>query len=150
MIERHSVPMADWNAGVDQDGKIYIEREGVRVGLDDRLTANIRRELAERALANTDRGIETYAVGFFMDLRTARASCHTLRDLPAVARRLARRVRRSWRRRSYWNGYLAEWHFIPEGVQHTRCGRGWTRRRALASLAAHLVLANLHHREEDR
>lgn len=35
---------------------------------------------------------------------------------------------RRWRRRSAWNGFLAE----AEGVGH--CGHGWTRKRALRSL----------------
>ena len=44
--------------------------------------------------------------------------------------------RRGWRRKGFWNGYLAEprsW----DGWRRTRCGSGWTRRRALESLMRH-------------
>lgn len=87
-------------------------------------------------------GIETYRVGLFDDLHALRirwkhpkwTRCFVL---------FVRRFRRSWRRRSYWNGYLAEWHYAPEGVRHTKCGRGWTRRAALRRLGAHLVASNM-------
>jgi hypothetical protein len=45
-------------------------------------------------------------------------------------------IRRSWRRRNAWNGYLAE----PTWQGYwTRCGHGWTQRRALADLNRHLA-----------
>lgn len=149
MSARFPLPMDDWNAGVDREGKIYLERAGVRVGLHDRLTTKIRRELQERELVNPERGIETYPVGFLRDLRNARALWRAGRRRGTV-RTLAHWIRDSWRRRSYWNGYLAEWHYKPAGVQGSMCGHGWTRRKALANLGAHVILANLHHREEDR
>lgn len=54
-----------------------------------------------------------------------------LRDWQEARRGLGWRNRwrwftRSWRRRSYWNGYLAEHAGCPHNA-----GRGWTRRAAL-------------------
>lgn len=92
-------------------------------------------------------GIETYRVGFFHDLHILRRRLvnpggwwGNRRD---GIRAFARNFARSWRRRSYWNGYLAEWHYCPVGVMHSRCGRGWTRRAALRRLGEHIVGSNL-------
>ncbi len=86
-------------------------------------------------------GIETYAVGLFLDLRR--------RSLRGGLRYVARQVkRREWRAvRNYFNGYLAEWHYAPEGVIVWRCGRGWTRKAALRSLGKRIVEANLSPKE---
>lgn len=57
---------------------------------------------------------------------------------PFVRPQLARMLhtfRDHWRRQSFWNGYLAEPVWGEQGPSWTRCGTGWTRRRALASLA---------------
>ena len=84
--------------------------------------------------------IDVYAVGLFWDLRTARGrwshagprlGAH--RDAVRFLWRSFWRKRSTWRdRKNYFNGYLAEMTPWPEGV--ARCGSGWTRRRALASL----------------
>ncbi len=73
--------------------------------------------------------IDVYPVGFYLDIR---------RILMALRmghwwdiRYRVRGIARSWRRRSYWNGYLAE-----VGHPVALCGHGWTRRRALLSLEA--------------
>lgn len=73
--------------------------------------------------------IDVYPVGFYLDIR---------RILMALRmghwwdiRYRVRGIARSWRRRSYWNGYLAE-----VGHPVALCGRGRTRRRALLSLEA--------------
>lgn len=82
-------------------------------------------------------GIETYPVGLFRDLQQ-----HRLRY--GIAYLNSRVKARNWRAvRNYFNGYLAEWHYPPEGMQHTHCGRGWTRRAALRRLGAHIVAMNL-------
>lgn len=82
-------------------------------------------------------GIETYPVGLLYDLKH-----HRLRNAPRYLR--AHLQQRNWRAiRNYFNGYLAEWHNCPEGVRHTKCGRGWTRRAALRRLGAHIVASNL-------
>lgn len=75
--------------------------------------------------------IDVYPVGFYRDLRN-------LIGILAVghwwdASHLLRWIARSWRRRSYWNGYLAE-----VGHPIAMCGRGLTRRRALLRLEARL------------
>jgi hypothetical protein len=44
-------------------------------------------------------------------------------------------IRRHWRRRSTWNGYLAE---PTVDILWTRCGHGWTKGRALRSLKRHV------------
>jgi len=83
-------------------------------------------------------GIETYPVGLFWDIKRHRVRYGITRYLwPQIKRRNWRAVR------SYFNGYLAEWHYCPEGVRHTRCGRGWTRRSALRRLGRHIVESNL-------
>lgn len=56
------------------------------------------------------------------------------RNARAEARTVARHIRtRKWRElKNDFNGYLAEPYDWPAGL--TRCGTGWTRRRALRSL----------------
>ena len=39
-------------------------------------------------------------------------------------------------RRSSWNGYLAE--PTNDSIYWTRCGHGWTKRRAMSSLVRHV------------
>lgn len=79
--------------------------------------------------------IDVYRVGLWSDVHRAigewKHSPHPHARRRAV-RNLAYWVRRSWRRRSYWNGHLAEPTPFPEPLH--RCGTGWTRRRALRSL----------------
>lgn len=73
--------------------------------------------------------IDVYPVGFYRDIRGLLMAARIGHwwDIRYQVRWIAR----SWRRRSYWNGYLAE-------VSHPTvlCGHGWTRRRALLSLEA--------------
>ncbi len=73
--------------------------------------------------------IDVYPVGFYSDVRRLLMALRMghWRDISYQVRRIAR----SWRRRSYWNGYLAE-----VGHPVALCGHGWTRRRALLSLEA--------------
>lgn len=86
---------------------------------------------------NESRGIETYPVGLLSDIKRKRVR-HGLGYLRQLIRL------REWDSvRNYFNGYLAEWHYAPEGVAHTRAGRGWTRRAARRRLARHLLLSNL-------
>lgn len=75
--------------------------------------------------------VDIYPVGLLHDLR--RFHGEWLHDpAPGRRRRALRRLwrdfARSWRRRSYWNGFLAEDGGLP------RCGHGWTKRRALRDL----------------
>lgn len=78
--------------------------------------------------------IDVYPVGLLADLihhRGARRIIRTLRE---------RRTRASLR--SYLNGYLAEINYPPRDLRHTRCGHGWTQRRALARLGIYLAEDN--------
>lgn len=91
-------------------------------------------------------GIETYPVGILRDIKTLRQRlAHPGSHYSRLwhARNALRWFARSWNRRSYWNGYLAEWHYCPEGVKHTKAGRGWTRRAARRRLGQHIVASNL-------
>lgn len=89
-----------------------------------------------------ERGIEVYPVGLFRDLRTLRSELR-YRSTSKAVKRFWYWFSRSLTRRSYWNGYLAKWHYCPEGVRHTTCGRGWTKRAALRRLRQHIVQSNL-------
>lgn len=90
-------------------------------------------------------GVDVYPVGLVSDLRTLRyrlRSSLCVKHGPSrgcscwpphhALRAFARAFRQGCRRRSYWNGYLAEPDPWPEGLRS--CGHGWTRRRALARL----------------
>ena len=89
-------------------------------------------------------GIETYPVGLLADLkqhRHRRGAAYLRRQIEA----------RNWRAvRNYFNGYLAEWHYPPEGMNHLRCGKGWTRAAARRSLGRRIVKANLTQEEANR
>lgn len=89
-------------------------------------------------------GIETYPVGLFADIKQRR--------IKSGVRYLYRQAKcGNWRAvRNYFNGYLAEWNFPPDGMMHHRCGKGWTRRRARRSLGQHLINANLSIDEQEK
>ena len=83
-------------------------------------------------------GIEVYPVGFLADFKRKRVRSGIKNYL------LYQIKQRNWRAvRNYFNGYLAEWHYCPEGVRHTKCGRGWTKRAALRRLGRHIMQSNL-------
>ncbi len=74
--------------------------------------------------------VNVYRVGVLADLFRLRRS---ITHAPWVHKRKGitsalRSIRRHWRRRSAWNGYLAEASDLP------RAGHGWTKRRALRDL----------------
>lgn len=78
--------------------------------------------------------VDIYPVGLLSDLKRFRYRwwCDGRRY---AVRAFARAFRTQWRRRSYWNGYLAE-------VEHpavTRAGHGWTKTRARLDLARHVA-----------
>jgi hypothetical protein len=83
-------------------------------------------------------GVDVYPVGLLADLQRDWRMVTKLRKRPIyVARRLRylreRIARREWRAvKNTFNGYLAEPAEWPDGL--TRCGSGWTRRRALSDL----------------
>ena len=81
--------------------------------------------------------ISTYPVGILSDFKAGR-----LRG--GIENYLLYQIKaRNWRAvRNYFNGYLAEWHYAPEGVNLTMCGKGWTRKAALHSLGRHIIEAN--------
>lgn len=60
-------------------------------------------------------------------------------EIYAVYRSIRRRIRnRQWRDlKNTFNGYLAEPTPWPDGTGLTRCGSGWTPRRAVRSLHRH-------------
>lgn len=74
--------------------------------------------------------IVVYPVGLFSDLKRQR-----LRSGLRYLRYQAQRG--NWRSvGNYFNGYLAEAQYTS--MRHTRCGHGWTKRRALSDLGRHL------------
>jgi hypothetical protein len=92
---------------------------------------------------------DVYPVGV---LKTAQSVARALtatgipngRRLPAIRREVHREASylrrqiaaRNWRAvRNSFNGYLAEPYAFPDGM--TRCGSGWTRRRAINDLLRH-------------
>lgn len=88
-------------------------------------------------------GISIYPVGVLAAWknRRTRPLRHEMRYLRGTL------AKRNWRAfRSAFNGYLAEWDYPPEGVNHYRCGHGWTKTRALHDLGKHIAHAN--HKEE--
>lgn len=98
-----------------------------------------------------ERGIGTYAVGLLYDIlrlieRLQMGKEHRQRVTPF--RTFWFSFRMHWRNKSYWNGYLAEWHYPPNDVIIHKCGHGWTRRRALRRLGTYLVQSNLSWQEE--
>ena len=92
-----------------------------------------------------EHGIGTYPVGLLSDIKRKR-----VRD--GIKNYLWIQIkRRKWRAvKNYFNGYLAEWHFPPEGFVHGRCGTGWTRKRALRRLGKRIVEQNLSEQEKAR
>jgi len=89
-------------------------------------------------------GIETYSVGLLMDwdhlwIRIR----YNPREFIACFRLFFKSWARSWRRKSYWNGYLTEWHYRPFQLKTTRCGHGWTKRRSQTSLGRHIVSTHM-------
>ncbi len=85
---------------------------------------------------NSNSYIEVYPVGVLMDLKH--------RKIQRSIRYLHYQFKaRNWRAiKSSFNGYLAEWHYPPE-MRHSRCGHGWTKRRALRDLGRHIVESNV-------
>jgi hypothetical protein len=108
--------------------------------------------------ANDPHWVDVYPVGVLKDLHHA-WHCLTARKFPAtvgppsrlwrlsrarislryIPKTIARHIRsRDWRAlKSTFNGYLAEPYHWPQDGTLTRCGSGWTRRRALRSLRRH-------------
>ncbi|MGP5071682.1 hypothetical protein ACTXI0_04660 [Arthrobacter rhombi] len=84
-----------------------------------------------------DSHIGTYPVGLLRDIKRKRG-------LVGVRRYLWPRIKhKNWRAaRNYFNGYLAEWHFPPEGVLIHKAGKGWTRRAAIRRLGIHIAEVN--------
>ena len=94
---------------------------------------------------NEEHGIGTYPVGLLAHIKQRKVRCGIKNYLiPQIKRRNWRAVR------NYFNGYLAEWHFPPEGFAHGRCGSGWTRKAALRSLGRRIVEQNMSEQERAR
>lgn len=80
--------------------------------------------------------IGVYPVGALHDWKNGKSLIH-------IAKQAMNSRKRSWRSfRNYFNGYLAEWHFPPLEMRHSRCGRGWSKRRALRRLGVHIAESN--------
>lgn len=89
-------------------------------------------------------GIGTYPVGVLADFKHK----HLRRGLWYVWRQAKEG---HWKAvRNSFNGYLAEWHYLPEGVVMSKCGHGWTRKRARRRLGKYLVRDNLSDQEQER
>lgn len=101
--------------------------------------------------------VDVYAVGVLRDLQPVpRYLRHRMPSRAWGCLRTAWRQpwghirNRDWRKLGYsFNGYLAEPGWLPNGFfpddpwpLWTRCGHGWTRRRALRDLARHLAEVN--------
>jgi hypothetical protein len=94
--------------------------------------------------------ISVYPVGVLSCLLQAvRALRHGRPDLARQQVRIEARYlrgqtqRKNWRAvRQSFNGYLAEIDYPPTGLNFTRCGTGWTRRRAVRSLGQRLAEDN--------
>lgn len=94
--------------------------------------------------------IDVYPVGVLSALRRARG--YMRRDRKDLALRTLRQEwdllhrqisKRDWHNlRQSFNGYLAEVNYPPDGLRHNRCGRGWTKRRAMRSLGERLAADN--------
>lgn len=90
--------------------------------------------------------VHIYAVGLLRDLREIRNEVRRIARAKEGGKRRQQRIQslryrlrrivRDLPRDSYWNGYLAE--PTSEGIYWTRCGHGWTKRRAEASLLRHI------------
>lgn len=122
-------------------------------------------------MSTTDpqREVDVYPVGVLAELRHAWRFL-TARKFPAavgppswrwrisrartslrhIRRTVARHVRaRNWRAlKNTFNGYLAEPREFPPGDYVRRCGTGWTKKRALRSLARRLPKQGLINVEE--
>lgn len=87
--------------------------------------------------------IDVYPVGLLADLRRDWRMVTVLRKRPVYVRRCLQYLRRQAKARNWravkntFNGFLAE--PLDDSVHWTRCGTGWTRKRALASLGRHVV-----------
>lgn len=85
--------------------------------------------------------VDVYPVGLLADLQRDWRMVTKLRKRPVYVRRCLRYLREriargQWRAvKNTFNGYLAEPRVDDESW--TRCGHGWTKRRALADLARH-------------
>jgi hypothetical protein len=78
---------------------------------------------------------DIYPVGLFHDVQQFRRGVHQPHALQRLRYDLRYPLRQAraghWRAvKNYFNGYLAEPPEFPPGV--TRCGSGWTRKRALS------------------
>jgi hypothetical protein len=133
---------AAWEAFHDHraDGSRPTAREGLLSALLE-AAPRIRAQERERSMADA---IDVYPVGLFRDLRQFRyrGQQRRVRRLVSALRYPYRQARKGdWRAvENYFNGYLAEPYEFPPGV--TRCGSGWTRRRALLDLRAQLASAD--------
>jgi len=77
--------------------------------------------------------VDVYAVGALADLLFLLCA---RRHRKTAARKAWRSIRRHWRDRNHWNGYLVEPHSTE--LRWHVCGHGWTKRRAHHNLANHL------------
>jgi hypothetical protein len=78
--------------------------------------------------------VDIYPVGLLHDLKHLRGRWWA-EGRRAAFNRFRREFARSWRSRSYWNGYLAETD-LPIAK---RAGHGWTKMRARLDLARHVA-----------
>jgi hypothetical protein len=86
---------------------------------------------------STPKPVDVYPVGLLADLLfLARTRQRAPEHTPDAWRKLRYGWRTGWRKRSYWNGYLAEPN--PDNGR-TGAGHGWTKARALRSLDRRFV-----------
>lgn len=77
----------------------------------------------DKTLVTTEHGdVHIYAVGFLRDFLMLKNGQRSFKHTWSW-------FKESWKRRNYWNGYLAEPREMPMGIH--KCGKGWTKRAAL-------------------
>lgn len=117
------------------------EHENVALEVDGTVRYALR---TSETAQNT--AISVYPVGFMSEVLALRAALRRKAGASSVKtfvwRWHLRRFREQWRKRAYWNGFLAEVDYPPEGLTHNRCGRGWTRRAAARDLGYQLWIDN--------
>lgn len=84
--------------------------------------------------------VDLYAVGLLANLRMLKAYFKTGVDRKWVRHHFWYSLRHNWRRKNFYNGWMAE----PKdsSIPFKRCGTGWTRARAIRRLGSEISRAS--------